>query len=101
MQDLLTRGHIQRVRQPVLSQWMASWPQRHYPAPFEAVTVTIGGQTVTPEYAGGAPGEIAGLMQINVRIPGTVAPGNAAPVAIQVGQSRQPGVTLAIGNSDE
>jgi len=69
-----------------------------YPAPFEAVTATIGGQTVTPEYAGGAPGEIAGLMQINVRIPGTVAQGNAVLVAIQVGQSSQPGVTLAIGN---
>jgi uncharacterized protein (TIGR03437 family) len=69
-----------------------------YPTPVESVTVTIGGQTVTPVYAGGAPGQIAGLMQINVQIPGTVTPGNGVPVLITVGQNSQPGVTLAVGN---
>ncbi len=70
------------------------------PIPSTPFTVTIGGQTVTPEYAGGAPGEIAGLMQINVRIPANLAPGTAVPVTVQVlgYAGSQPGVTIAVGN---
>jgi uncharacterized protein (TIGR03437 family) len=37
------------------------------PHPILWVSVTIGGQSVTPVYAGGAPGEVAGVMQINLR----------------------------------
>jgi uncharacterized protein (TIGR03437 family) len=70
------------------------------PLPSALVTVTIGGQTVAPDYAGGAPGEIAGVMQINVRIPANLAPGTAVPVTVQVPgyASSQPGVTIAVGN---
>jgi len=39
------------------------------PHPLAPVAVTIGGTTVIPQYAGGAPGEVAGVMQINVQIP--------------------------------
>jgi uncharacterized protein (TIGR03437 family) len=42
------------------------------PKPNLPVSVTIGGQTISGpqlQYAGGAPGEIAGVMQINVQIP--------------------------------
>ena len=69
------------------------------PIPAAAIIVTIGGKTVTPSYAGGAPGEVAGLMQVNVQIPANVAPGNAVPVTVEVPgySTTQPGVTIAVG----
>ena len=39
-----------------------------------AVTVTIGGQTIQPQYAGPAPG-LPGVQQVNLRIPAGYAPG--------------------------
>src|ERR1019366_186980 len=67
------------------------------PQPNLPVSVTIGGQTVKPLYAGGAPGEVAGVMQINVQIPIGIQTGNAVPVVVQVGNvSSQPGVTIAV-----
>jgi uncharacterized protein (TIGR03437 family) len=67
------------------------------PQPSLPVSVTIGGQTVKPQYAGGAPGEVAGVMQINVQIPSGIQAGNAVPVVVQVGSvSSQPGVTIAV-----
>jgi uncharacterized protein (TIGR03437 family) len=49
------------------------------------VTVTVGGIPASVQYAGGAPGQVAGLMQINVQIPGGVQPGGYVPVVLQVG----------------
>lgn len=67
-----------------------------YPKPNLPVTVTIGGQTATPLYAGGAPGEVAGLMQVNVQIPNGIQTGSV-PLVVQVGSvSSQPGVTVAV-----
>lgn len=43
------------------------------PKPVLPVSVTIGGRKVTPLYAGEAPGEIAGVMQINEQIPFGIA----------------------------
>jgi len=69
------------------------------PAPILPVTVTIGGQTVTPQSYGGVPGLVAGVMQITVQVPGGIAAGNAVPVVVQVGNvSTQSGVTIAVGN---
>jgi uncharacterized protein (TIGR03437 family) len=45
------------------------------------VQVTIGGQTVTPQFAGLTP-NFVGLYQVNVAIPTGVTPGSAVPVAI-------------------
>jgi uncharacterized protein (TIGR03437 family) len=60
------------------------------------VTVTIGGRTFTPVYAGGAPGIVAGLTQVDVQIPSGLTAG-AVPVSVQVGGvSTQPGVTIAV-----
>jgi uncharacterized protein (TIGR03437 family) len=50
----------------------------------QTVTATVGGLPALVTYSGAAPGEIAGLIQVNVRIPAQVSPGNAVPVAIQV-----------------
>jgi uncharacterized protein (TIGR03437 family) len=49
------------------------------------VTVTVGGMQATVQYAGGAPGQAAGLMQVNVQVPNGVQPGGYVPVVLQVG----------------
>jgi len=70
------------------------------PMPVLPVTVTIGNQTVTPQYAGGAPGLTAGLMQINAQIPIGTPSGPAVPVVISVGGVPSPsGVTIAVGGN--
>jgi uncharacterized protein (TIGR03437 family) len=67
------------------------------PHPILPVSVTIGGQTVTPKYAGGAPGSVAGVLQVNVQIPSGIQTGSAVPVVVQVGNtSSQAGVTIAV-----
>jgi trimeric autotransporter adhesin len=70
------------------------------PAPNLPVSVTIGGVTVNNlQYVGGAPGEVAGLLQINVAVPAGVTPGNAVPVIIRVGgATSQANVTLAVAS---
>jgi uncharacterized protein (TIGR03437 family) len=54
------------------------------------VTVTIGGQTAQPSFAGLTPG-FAGLYQVNVQIPNGVMPGDQVPVSISVGGKSSPG----------
>ena len=56
-----------------------------YPKPnLLSLTVTIGGKQAQVFYAGGAPGEVAGLMQLNVQIPNGIQTGNSVPVVLQV-----------------
>jgi uncharacterized protein (TIGR03437 family) len=66
------------------------------PSPLLAVTVTIGGQKADVQYAGGAPGEVAGVMQINARIPAGITTGDAVPVVLQVGDEKAQPVTIAV-----
>jgi uncharacterized protein (TIGR03437 family) len=49
------------------------------------ISVTIGGQAATVSYQGGAPGLVAGVMQINAQVPAGITPGPAVPVTISVG----------------
>ena len=61
------------------------------------LAVQIGGANATVLYAGGVPGLVAGLMQINVRIPTTITAAKATPVVLTInGISSSPGVTIAI-----
>lgn len=60
------------------------------------VRVSVGGMDATWLYAGAAPLEVAGMMQVNVLIPRQVTPGNAVPVTLQVGDATSPVVTVAI-----
>jgi uncharacterized protein (TIGR03437 family) len=70
------------------------------PAPFLTVTATIGGQPALAQYAGGAPGFVAGLMQVNVVIPTNISPGPAVPVVLNVaGFQSQSGVSIAVGGN--
>lgn len=56
-----------------------------FPQPQASVSVTVGGLPATVLYAGGAPGEVAGLMQVVVQIPTGVQAGGYVPVTLQVG----------------
>jgi uncharacterized protein (TIGR03437 family) len=68
-----------------------------YPSPNLPVTVTVGGQSASVKYFGGAPGLVAGLMQVNVQIPAGIQTGDAVPVVLRVGSaSSQPGVMIAV-----
>jgi uncharacterized protein (TIGR03437 family) len=61
------------------------------------VTVQIAGETATVLYAGAAPGEPSGVIQVNAQIPADIPRGTNASVVITVnGASSQAGVTLAI-----
>ena len=61
------------------------------------VTVQIAGETADVLYAGAAPGEPSGVIQVNARIPADVARRTNASVVIKVGAvSSQAGVTVAI-----
>ena len=63
------------------------------------VTVTVGGETAEVLYAGSAPGLVAGVMQINVRLPVGLGAG-PQPVVVTVGSASSPaGVTVAVGNN--
>jgi uncharacterized protein (TIGR03437 family) len=67
------------------------------PKPALPVTVEINGEIAEVTYAGGAPGEVAGMLQVNARIPADVPSGASVPVTITVGAATsQAGVTVAI-----
>jgi len=67
------------------------------PRPILPVRVTIGGIPALIQYAGGAPGQVAGLMQVNVQIPSGVRPGGYVPVVLQVGdRASSPAVWIAV-----
>jgi uncharacterized protein (TIGR03437 family) len=64
--------------------------------PVLPVTATINGVAATVQYAGSAPGEVYGVMQVNVQIPAN-APTGTLPIVITVGTTNtQTGVTLAV-----
>jgi uncharacterized protein (TIGR03437 family) len=65
------------------------------PQPVAPITVTIGGVAADVRYAGGAPGLIAGLMQVNVVVPGGLS-GTVPVVLTAGGVPSQGGVTVAV-----
>jgi uncharacterized protein (TIGR03437 family) len=67
-----------------------------FPRPLASVQVTIGGVPAVVEYAGGAPGMVAGALQLNVRVGQGTPSGNQALVLTIGGVQSQPGVTVAI-----
>jgi uncharacterized protein (TIGR03437 family) len=61
------------------------------------VSVQIDGLDAIVEYAGAAPGIVAGVLQVNARIPDSAHPGPSVPVLVKVGgKPSQPGVTVAV-----
>ena len=67
-----------------------------FPKPTLPVSVQVGGVDAEVLYAGAAPGQVAGLMQVNVRVPEGIASG-LMPIVVSVGgNTSQPGVVLAV-----
>lgn len=58
-----------------------------FPQPLLPVQVTVGALPALVVYAGAAPGEVAGLMQVVVQIPAGVQTGGYIPVVLQVGSA--------------
>lgn len=66
------------------------------PHPAQAVQVLIDGRPAEVQYAGAAPGAVAGLFQVNARIPLDASSGSV-PIEIHVGNAAsQPGMTIAV-----
>jgi uncharacterized protein (TIGR03437 family) len=66
------------------------------PAPKGSVTVLINGKPADVLYAGAAPNQVAGLFQVNVKIPAD-APSGDVPIEVHVGNAAsQPGITVAV-----
>jgi len=66
------------------------------PQPLLPVSVTIGGISAEVLYAGAAPGEVAGVMQINAQIPAGLS-GTSLRVVMKIGSAQtQSGATIAI-----
>jgi uncharacterized protein (TIGR03437 family) len=67
------------------------------PVPVLPVQVLIAGVVAEVQYAGGAPGEIAGLLQINARVPAAI-PAGPQSLLVRIGQaSSQAGVFIMVG----
>jgi uncharacterized protein (TIGR03437 family) len=65
------------------------------PVPIAPVSVTIGGAPAEVQYAGGAPGLIAGLMQVNIVVPDRVF--GVQPIVVSIARvPTQDGVTVAV-----
>jgi uncharacterized protein (TIGR03437 family) len=65
--------------------------------PLLSVKVLIGGIEAPVEYAGAAPGEAAGVLQVNVLVPFNAPVGSAVPIALTIGDAMStPGVTIAV-----
>jgi uncharacterized protein (TIGR03437 family) len=67
------------------------------PRPLLPVSVTVGGVPSEVQYAGGAPGLVAGVLQINVKVPDDAPTGNSVPVYLMAeNYAGQAGVTVAV-----
>jgi uncharacterized protein (TIGR03437 family) len=65
--------------------------------PVAFVAVAVGGNVATIVYDGPAPGEIAGVMQVNFIVPPAATPGAAVPLQMQAGGNFSPAnLTMAV-----
>ena len=67
------------------------------PKPVAAVSVTVGGQPATIDYAGEAPAEVCGLLQINATLPSSLSAGPQAVVlTIGTSSNSNQAITVAV-----
>ncbi len=68
-----------------------------FPVPVAPVSIEVGGKPATVVYAGGAPGLVRGLVQVNFVLAVDTPVGPAVPVVLKIGlRSSQAGVTMAV-----
>jgi uncharacterized protein (TIGR03437 family) len=60
-------------------------------------TVSVGGAPVQVLFAGLTPGFV-GLVQINIKLPATLPPGNSLPIVVQFPGGSSPSLNLSTGN---
>ena len=60
------------------------------------ITGSIGNQSTEVVYAGSAGGQVCSLLQVNLRVPLSLAPGGTVPVRITTTGSSQSGVTMVV-----
>jgi uncharacterized protein (TIGR03437 family) len=56
-----------------------------FPVPQLNVQVEIGGVSATVQYAGAAPGLVAGAIQVNAYVPAGAPSGSSIPVVLNIG----------------
>jgi uncharacterized protein (TIGR03437 family) len=67
-----------------------------FPQPVGPVSVTIGGQPATVQFAGSAPALVSGVLQVNAVVPQNVALGSQ-PIVLTVGNNSSLGnITVAV-----
>lgn len=69
-----------------------------FPKPLSAVSINIGGVQIPPgdiAYVGGAPELVAGVLQINVKIPNSVQSGSV-PIVLTIGGVSSPAAMISI-----
>jgi uncharacterized protein (TIGR03437 family) len=67
------------------------------PQPLQLVTATIGGVSALVKSASGVTGAVAGIVEVVLQVPATLASASAAPVALNIGgAASQAGVTLSV-----
>ena len=66
------------------------------PQPLFIPAVTVGGQPATIQFYGEAPGDVAGVMQLNVYVPTAAASGTDALMVSIGGTSSQSGITVSV-----
>jgi uncharacterized protein (TIGR03437 family) len=71
-------------------------PPQVTPAPPVAIQARINGQPALYTYAGEAPGQVAGVMQLNVEIPLSAPSGNLSITVSIGGNISQNGVTVSV-----
>ncbi len=69
------------------------------PRPVQTVTAFVDGRPAAVKYAGGIPGVVAGVMQVDVQIPEDTASGSAVPVSISIAGVASQTVTIAVGGN--
>jgi uncharacterized protein (TIGR03437 family) len=68
-----------------------------YPKPVLPPSVKIGDTDAEIVWYGTAPGAVAGVLQVNVRVPAGVTPSDAVPIVLKIGDyASRAGVTLAV-----
>jgi len=68
-----------------------------YIIPTNQVTATINGVNAPVQFAGAAPGEVNGVIQVNITVPASVAVGNALPLVVTINGVSSPfGATVAV-----
>ena len=74
------------------ANWVAPWVREHMKTAtmltVSLAAVAVGGVAARIEYAGEAPHAVAGLLQVNFRVPATAPIGDAVPVVLMIGGIR-------------